>query len=133
MEDGKRCFSTLLNRFGKGKWAAAAAYTLAADHYNKAEYAFAAPMFERYAANAAKPEERPRGNYFAGNCYRLLGRDREAITAFKKVIEDPAGGLFAPQAKVALGHLSLNAGKLLEALAQFEEVVAAPYIPESPG
>lgn len=128
IEDGKRCFSTLLNRYGKGKWAAAAAYTLAADHYNKAEYAFAAPMFERYAANAAKPEERPRGNYFAGNCYRLLGRDREAIASFHKVLEDPAGGLFAPQAKVALGHLALNAGKLQEALDLFEEVVAAPHV-----
>ena len=31
IDDGKRCFSTLLNRYGKGKWAAAAAYTLAAD------------------------------------------------------------------------------------------------------
>lgn len=127
IDDGKRCFNTLLNRYGKGKWAAAAAYTLAADHYNKGEYAFAAPLFERFAANSVKPEERPRGNYLAGNSYRLLGRDREAIGLFKKVIEDPAGGLFAPQAKVALGHLSLNAGKLQEALALFEEVVAAPY------
>jgi len=126
IDDGKRCFSTLLNRYGKGKWAAAAAYTLAADHYNKAEYAFAAPMFERYAANASKPEERPRGLFFAGNCYRLLGRDREAVGSFKKVIDDPAGGLFAPQAKVALGHLAVSAGKLPEALAQFEEVVATP-------
>jgi tetratricopeptide (TPR) repeat protein len=126
IDDGKRCFSTLLNRYGKGKWAAAAAYTLAAEHYNKAEYAFAAPMFERYAANAAKPEERPRGHYFAGNCYRLLGRDREAIGSFNKVIEDPAGGLFAAQAKVALGHLAVKAGKLPDALAQFEEVIAAP-------
>ncbi len=127
LEDGKRCFSTLLNRFGNGKWAAAAAYTLAADHYNKGEYAFAVPMFERFAANAAKPEERARGNYLAGNCYRLLGRDREASAAFKKVVDDPAGGLVAPQAKVALGHLALKAGKLQEALAQFEEVIAAPY------
>jgi len=128
IDEGKRCFSTLLNRYGKGKWAAAAAYTLAADYYNKSEYAFAAPMFERFAANAAKPEERPRGNYLAGNCYRLLGRDREAIASFRKVIEDPAGGLFAPQAKVALGHLTLKAGKLAEALAIFEEVVAAPNV-----
>lgn len=127
IDDGKRCFSTLLNRYGNGKWAAAAAYTLAADNYNKGEYAFAAPLFERFAANAAKPEERPRGNYLAGNCYRLLGRDREAVGAFKKVIDDPAGGLFAPQAKVALGHLSLKAGKLQEALAQFEEVVKGSY------
>jgi tetratricopeptide (TPR) repeat protein len=127
IDDGKRCFATLLNRFGKGKWAGAAAYTLAADHYNKAEYAFAAPLFERFAANAAKPEERPRGNYLAGNCYRLLGRDREATGAFMKVIEDPAGGLFAPQAKVALGHLALKAGKLQEALGLFEEIISAPY------
>lgn len=133
IEDGKRCFSTLINRFGKGKWAAAAAYTLAADHYNKAEYAFAAPMFERYAANAAKPEERPRGFYHAGNCYRLLGRDREALGAYQKVIEDPAGGLFAPQSKVAVGHLLLNGGKLLEALAQFEEVINSPYTPKVRG
>lgn len=133
INEGKRCFSTLLNRYGKGKWAAAAAYTLAADHYNKSEYAFAAPMFERFAANAAKPEERPRGNYLAGNCYRLLNRDREAIASFRKVIEDPAGGLFAPQAKVALGHLTLKAGKLNEALAIFEEVVAANNTPKIRG
>jgi len=126
IDDGKRCFSTLLNRYGKGKWVAAAAYTLAAEHYNKAEYAFAAPMFERYAANAAKPEERPRGMYFAGNCYRLLGRDREAAIAFKKVIDDADGSLFAPQAKVALGHLALNAGKLQDGLDLFEEVTASP-------
>lgn len=124
---GKRCFSTLLNRYGKGKWAAAAAYTLAADHYNKGEYVFAAPMFERYATNAAKPEERPRGNYFAGNCYRMLGRDREAIERFNMVIADPAGSLFAPQAKVALGHLAMKAGKTEDALGRFEEVVSGPH------
>ncbi len=126
-DDGKRCFSSLMNRFPNGKWAAAAAYTLAADHYNKGEYVFAVPMFERFAASAGKPEERARGNYLSGNCYRFLGRDREAITAYRKVVDDPAGGLFAPQAKVALGHLALKAGKLQEALALFEEVIAAPY------
>jgi tetratricopeptide (TPR) repeat protein len=126
VDEGKRCFSTLLNRYGNGKWAAAAAYTLAVDHYNKAEYAFAAPLFERYAVNASKPEERPRGNYMAGSCYRLLGRDREAIGAFRKVISDPAGGLFAAQSKISLGHLSLKTGELQNALKQFEEVAAEP-------
>jgi tetratricopeptide (TPR) repeat protein len=127
IEEGKRCFSTLINRYAKGKWAAAAAYTLAADHYNKGEYVFAAPMFERYAANAAKPGERPRGNYFAGNCYRLLGRDREAAQRYNMVISDPAGGLFVPQAKVALGQLALRAGKPEEALALFEEIIASSH------
>lgn len=133
IDDGKRCFSTLLNRFGKGRAVAAAAYTLAADHYNKGEYAFAAPLFERFSENAVKPGDRPRGNYFAGNCYRLLGRDREAITSFKKVIDDPTGALLAPQSKVALGHLAVKAGKLQEALDQFEEVIGSPSAAKSRG
>lgn len=123
VEDARRCFATLLNRYGKGKWAAAAAYTLAADHYNKGEYAFAAPMFERYASNAEKPEERPRGYYYAGNCYRLLGRDAQAIGAYRKVIDDPAGGLFAGRATLALGHLAARSGKEESALKYFESVI----------
>lgn len=133
IDDAKRCFSTLLNRYGKGKWAAAAAYTLAAEHYNKAEYAFAAPMFERYAANAAKPTERARGHYFAGNSYRMLGRTREAVREYQAVIDDPAGGLFAAQSKVALGHLALKRGKLEDALAWFEEVADGNYAPKARG
>ncbi len=129
IDDAKRCFSTLLNRFGKGKWAAAAAYTLAADYYNGGKYAFAAPLFERFAQNAAKPEDSARGNYLAGTCYRLLDRDREAISSFNKVVDDPAGGLFAPQAKIALGHLLLKAGNLEGALARFEDVVAGTQYP----
>lgn len=133
IDDGKRCFSTLLNRYGKGKWAAAAAYTLAADHYNKSEYVFAAPLFERFANNASKPEERARGNYLAGNCYRLLGRDREATTAFRKVIDDPAGVLFYAQSKLALAHLWVKSGKLPEALILFREVVEAANSPKLRG
>jgi tetratricopeptide (TPR) repeat protein len=133
-EEGKRCFTTLLNRFGNGKWAAAAAYTLAADHYNRIEYASAAPLFERFAANAPKPEDRPKGHYYAGNCYRQLGREREAIAAFQRVIGDPAGGLFAPQANVALGYMFVKSGKLPEGLAQFEKVIAtASYAAKTRG
>ena len=122
LDDAKRCFATLLNRFGRGKYAAAAAYTLAADHYNNREYAFAAPLFERFAANAARPEDKPKGNLFAGKCYQMLGRDREAGAAYKRVIADPAGALFRDQAKVAMGHVSFRQGKLTEALELFEAV-----------
>ncbi len=120
--DAKRCFSTLLNRFGQGKWAAAAAYTLAADHYNQREYAFAAPLFERFAATAPRPEDKPKGNLFAGNCYRVLGRDREALVSYRRVVTDPAGAVFKDQAQLAIGHLTFKAGKLQEALAVFEEI-----------
>ncbi|MEI6654068.1 MAG: tetratricopeptide repeat protein, partial [Verrucomicrobiota bacterium] len=127
-DDAKRCFHILLNRYGKGKWAAAAAYTLAADHYNKAEYNLAAPLFERFSQNAAKPDDRARGNYFTGTCYRMLGQDREAITAYLKVIDDPAGGLFASQSKLALGHLDAKAGKLQDALALYEQIIDSPCL-----
>ena len=121
-EDAKRCFSTLLNRYGQGKWAAAAAYTLAADHYNQREYAFAAPLFERYATNSPRPEDKPKGYLFAGNCYRLLGRDREATAAYNKVVDDPAGAIYKTQALIAIGHMTFKAGKLQGALDIFEGV-----------
>jgi tetratricopeptide (TPR) repeat protein len=133
LDDAKRCFATLLNRFGQGKYAAAAAYTLAADHYNKGEFAFAAPLFERFAANAARPSDKPKGNLFAGNCYRLLGRDREAITAYKRVIADPEGALFKAQAQIEVGKLTLKAGKLQEALDLFEGVANSNAVPKHRG
>jgi tetratricopeptide (TPR) repeat protein len=133
IDDAKRCFSTLLNRYGKGKYSAAAAYTLAADHYNKREYAFAAPLFERFAANAAKPSDRPKGNLFAANCYRLLGREREAIAAYKRVIADPEGALFKDQAQTEVGKLTLKAGKLQEALELFRAVADSTAIAKQRG
>ena len=133
IDDAKRCFSTLLNRYGKGKYSAAAAYTLAADHYNKREYAFAAPLFERFAANAAKPSDRPKGNLFAANCYRLLGLDREAIAAYKRVIADPEGALFKDQAQIEVGKLTLKAGKLQEALELFRAVADSTAIAKQRG
>lgn len=133
LDDAKRCFATLLNRYGQGKYAAAAAYTLAADHYNKGEYGFAAPLFERFAANAARPSDKPKGNLFAGNCYRLLGRDREAITAYNRVIADPQGSLFKAEAQIEVGKLSLQAGKLQEALALFEAVANSTAVAKQRG
>jgi tetratricopeptide (TPR) repeat protein len=133
VEDGKRCFSALINRYRRGKWVAAAAYTLAADHYNRGEYAMAAPLFERYAANAVRPEEPPRGDYYAGTCYRLLGRDREAAIAFQRVMASPAGAAYAAQTRIALGHLSLKGGKLAEAFSLFSEVASQNHPPKIRG
>jgi tetratricopeptide (TPR) repeat protein len=125
LEEAKRCFHTLLNRHPNGVWAAAAAFNLASDHYSKGEYAFAAPLFERFAANASRPEDRPRGHYLAGTCYRMLERDREAIVAFNKVLADPAAGHYVPQSKLALGNLNAKVGRHEEALVLFEEIISS--------
>lgn len=133
LDDAKRCFSTLLNSYGRGKYAAAAAYTLAADHYNKREYAFAAPLFERFAQNSGKPGDKAKGDLFAANCYRLLSRDRDAIAAYKRVMVDPEGALFKDQAQNEVGKLTLKAGKLQEALDLFRAVADSTAIPKYRG
>ena len=119
---GRQRYHTLLNRYPDGPWAALAAYKLGLEHYNRREYAFAAPLFNRYALNAAKPSERPRGSYNEADCYRLLGRDREALAAFRKVIEDPAGAPMVPKAKFFTGKILLKSGDAKQALPLFEEV-----------
>lgn len=134
-EQSKRAFSSLISGSRQGKYAAAAAYTLAADHYNQREYTSAAPLFERFAQNATKAGDAARGYLFAGNCYRMLGRNREAIASYKRVIDDPQGGVFHAQAKIYVGYLESSAGKLQDALKTFSEVAnstaAAKYRGES--
>lgn len=131
IDDAMRCFNTLLNRYRVGPWVAAASYTLAADHFKNRQYALAAPLFERYAENATRPEEAPRGSYFAGNSYRMLGNDREAGRAYRAVLAHPAGAAFAPQSRVALGHIAVRAKNDVEALTWFEEVATDKQVPHN--
>ncbi len=134
IEDAQRCFNTLINRYVKGKWVAAAAYTLAADHYNKREYQFAAPLFEKAAANSIRSEDCQRAGYYAGTCYRLLGRDREAAASFNLVLRDKeSGNPFSGSAKVGLATIHLKNGKTAEALSLFREVADTEGAPGTRG
>ena len=118
----KRTFAKLINKFKQGRYAAAAAYTLAADHYNQRQYADAAPLFERFGQNATKPGDSARAYLFAGNCYRMLGRDREATASYKRVVTDPEGFVFKAQAMIYIGYLDQAAGKTEEAYKTFKQV-----------
>lgn len=121
-DQGRKCFLRLKSAFGDGKWAAAAAYWLGYEHYNRSEYAFAAPLFELYAKNAGKASERPRGSFLAADCYRLLGRDREALVAYKSVIDSPDGFTLSQKAKFYTAQILQKTGKSKEALAIYREV-----------
>jgi len=127
VEDAKRCFHSLLNRFGRGRYAAAAAYTLGADHFNNRRYALAATLFEKLASIAEKPEDRQRGLYYAGKSFQLLGRNDRAIQNFRKLAEntDPTN-LYLSKARTALGSLYARSGepeKRREAMTLLEAVV----------
>lgn len=122
-KDARRYYSALIQRHQKGPWVAAAAYALAAEHYNNKEYAVAAPLFERYGSETLKPGEQARGYYYAGHCYRLSGLDREASAAFHKVVEEPEAGEFTVLAKLGLAHVESKLGRDDKALEGFEEII----------
>jgi len=124
-KDADRCYRVLLQRFQEGPWVAAAAYAVAAEHYNKKEYAVAAPLFEKYAALADRQGEAARGNYYAGHCYRLGGINAQAMTALQKVVDDPQGGEFILLAKLGMGHVAGSLGRNQDAFDHFVEVTEA--------
>ncbi|MCH7224729.1 tetratricopeptide repeat protein [Haloferula sp. A504] len=126
VEDAKRCFHSLLNRFGRGRYAAAAAYKLAADHFNNREYALAATLFDKLATIATKPAERQRGLYYAGLSYELMGRGKQAQGYFRSVIEDPEQeNPYIDKARIGYGKLLAADGKLDDALRLLDQVAVS--------
>ncbi|MGB6222172.1 tetratricopeptide repeat protein [Haloferula sp.] len=133
-DDAKRCFHTLLNRFGKGRYAAAAAYSLAADHYNNRQYALAATLFEKLAVIATKPSDRQRGQFYAAQSYEMLNQDRRAIAFYRQLLDDPeANSGYTSRAEVALGSLYAKDGRLEEALQMLGKVAVSASTPDIRG
>ncbi|MDX1679236.1 MAG: tetratricopeptide repeat protein [Akkermansiaceae bacterium] len=122
--DAMRCYKALVQRFEEGPWVAAASYALAAEDYNKGNFADAAPRFERYGEESNREGEAARGFYYAGHCYRLSDQHAKAMEAFRKVIADPQGGEFIAMSKLGLGHCSMHLERFDEALELFLEVSA---------
>ncbi|BCX48729.1 tetratricopeptide repeat-containing protein [Haloferula helveola] len=126
VEDAKRCFHSLLNRFGKGRYAAAAAYKLGADHFNNRQYALAATLFEKLASIATNPTDRQRGLYYTGKSFELQGRDRQAGTYYKAVIGDgDPNNPYLDKARIDYGKLLSKEGKLDEALQLLDKVAVS--------
>lgn len=134
VDDAKRSYHTILNRYAKGRYASAAAYRLAADHFNNRQYALAAPLFEKMAAVSTVPAERQRGLFHAAFSYELQGRTREAIEYYRKVLADPSSAnVFLERSQLSLGRLLSRAEKLEEALPLLDKVVMSRSGPELRG
>lgn len=134
VDDAKRCFHSLLNRYGRGRYAAAAAYTLGADHFNSRNYALAATLFEKLSGIADTPSDRQRGLFYAGRSYQLQGRADRAIHAYRRLLTDPAEtNPYLSKGRVEIGTLLAQDGKLDEALEEFLKVVNSPSAPEIRG
>lgn len=126
IDEAKRCYHTLLNRFGEGRYAAAAAYKLAADHFNNGRYPLAAPLFEKLAKISDQPVDQLRGLYYAGKSYDLQGRQKEAEKYLLKVLESTeADNPYLNKARLDYGGILANKGQLEEAMAMLDKVVAS--------
>jgi len=125
--EAERCFHTILNRYRDGIYVAAAASKLAVDHYTRKEFALAATLFERSAANAAKDSDKQRAHYYRAMCLHQLNRGAEAIEAYRQVIklETEGSSAFSTRASVAIAHLLQREGKDKESLAMFGQLVTA--------
>jgi tetratricopeptide (TPR) repeat protein len=123
--EASRCFHTVLRRFGKGPYAAASASALAVDHYTRKEFALAASLFKTAAQNAPRVQDQQRAIYYRALCLHQLGRTREAITAYKKVIALERKGTtgFSGPSRLAIAHLLARSGKEKDALQVFEQIV----------
>lgn len=133
-DDAKRCFHSLINRYGRGRYAAAAAYTLGADHFNSRNYALAATLFEKLSGIATSPSDRQRGLYYAGRSYQLQGRDDRAMHAYQRLLTDPAeSNPYLSKGRVEFGTLLAAEGKLEEALDELMKVINSPTSPEIRG
>lgn len=133
-EDAKRCFHSLLNRFGKGRYAAAAAYMLAADHFNNQQYALAATLFDKLSKIATKPTDRQRGLFYAGKSLQMLGQKTKASSYYKAAIADAEGvNPYRGKASVEYAGILADDGKLAEAMSLLEQVVNSPELQETRG
>jgi len=123
--EASRCFHTVITRFQKGTYVAAAASKLAVDHYTRKEFALAATLFERAALNAVKPEDQQRAHYYRAMCFHQLNRRPEAISAYHEVVklEKEATSAFSQRAIVAIAHLLHREGKDEESLKMFDQLV----------
>ena len=134
VDDAKRSYHAILNRFAKGRYGSFAAYRLAADHFNNRQYALAAPLFEKMATLATIPAEKHRAMFHAGFSYELQGRTREAMDYHRKVITDPSvPNVYLERSQLSLGRLLSRAEKLDEALPLLDKVVMSRSGPELRG
>jgi len=125
LNEANRCFHTVITRFQKGTYVAAAASKLAVDHYTRKEFALAATLFEMAARNAVKPGDQQRAHYYRAMCLHQLNRRPEAVSAYREVIklEKDGTSAFSQRAVVAIAHLLHREGKDEESLKMFDQLV----------
>lgn len=128
IDEAKRVFTSIINTQRNGPYVAAASSAMAADAFSKKDYATAAVLYNKLSANAPLTKDRQRGYYFEGLCHHYRNKEKEALTCYLKVLNDPeaASSPFLNQCRSAVGAILLNLGQAEQALPYFKDIIAAP-------
>ena len=125
IDDAKRIFSSIINTQRNGPYVAAASSSLAHDAFEKKEYATAAVLFQKLSANAPRPADRLRGLYYEALCYHYQNKEKDALAAYQKIVNDPdsANSVYLNDSRKAVGALLLKMNQPKDALPYFEALI----------
>jgi tetratricopeptide (TPR) repeat protein len=128
VDEAKRIFTSIINTQRSGPYVAAASSAMAGDAFEKKDYATAAVLYAKLTANAVRPEDRQRGLYFEALSQHHRGKEKEALTGYQKLLDDPdaANSPYLHLCRSAVGALSLKFGEAGAALIHFEALLKSP-------
>lgn len=131
INEGKRIFHSVVNRFKKGRYVALASNRLGYDAMSNKKYAQAAIYFGRVANLSTNAQERFRGRYQEAGCLRLAGKNREAMRAYNQIEQaENAPAVYREHARLRLGYLYRTLKQPEKALVKFESLLM-PGVEES--
>jgi tetratricopeptide (TPR) repeat protein len=122
-------FSAIIQRYRTGNWVAQSAYRLAAQLYNRQDWARAAPYFAVASREATEKDLGHKSIFYESRCLKFDGKIEQAIKRLEQIVNDPSNP-FREYARLAIGELHAEAGDHEKALVQFEILLAPNTAPQ---
>ncbi len=88
LRSAKRYLLNIINQYQHGRFVAAASHRLAYDAYSQKNYAEAAPLFEKTAINAQRPEDKERGRYLQAQSLLHLNQNDKALSSLQFILKE---------------------------------------------
>jgi len=124
LDEAKRIFHRVINRYQKGRYVALSSNRLGYDAFANKKYNQAAIYFGKVAAMSTTAEERYRGRYQEASCFRYSGQTDLAIKSYLAIeLADGAPTVYRENAKLRLGYLYFGKKDLQHALEKFASLV----------
>ncbi len=129
LQQAEQTFHGIIQRYRTGNWVALGAYRLAAQMYNRKEWAKGAPLFGVAARQATEADLRHKAVFYEARSLKYAGQNGAAIVRFEKIVEARTNP-FREYARLTAGELHAAAGRHEKALEHFELLLAPNTAPQ---